>query len=65
MAQLRAESLRNKEDVLAIARQPMPKMIDIETLKKEQNYSTAALRLHYQQKDMSLWEDEDVFELLD
>lgn len=51
-------------DLLAIARQPIPKTIDLEKLKKEQGYSTEKLNAHYKNMDRSIWEGEDLMDVL-
>ena len=58
------ESEQEKEDPLAIARTPTPKSISLETLKKQQGYSIEKLNQTYAQLDRSIWEGEDIKELI-
>lgn len=53
-----------EDDLLMVAREPAPKYLSIETLKKEQNYNIEKLRTHYRTMDRSIWEGEDIVELM-
>ena len=53
-----------QEDALLIARAPTPAMVFLETLKKEQRYSMERLNQAYARLDRSIWEGEDIGELL-
>jgi len=52
------------KDCLAIAIVPVPISISLETLKKEQGYSMDKLNESYAQLDRSIWEGEDIEQLL-
>jgi len=60
------QSVKNpkREDPLSIARIPTPAFISLETLKKEQGYSMEKLNQTYAQLDRSIWEGEDMEQLL-
>lgn len=53
-----------EDDPLAIAREPMPQSLDLETLKQEQGYDGAAYSHWLQSHDHSVWADENFEELL-
>lgn len=49
-----------EEDPLALARLPTPDSVSLESLKKEQGYSTEKLCKAYASLDRSIWEGEDI-----
>jgi len=53
-----------ENDPLSIAREPMPKSLDLEILKREQGYDGAAYEHWLHSHDHSAWADEDFDELL-
>jgi len=53
-----------QENALLIARTPTPASVSLETLRKEQSYSMERLNQAYAHLDRSIWEGEDIGELL-
>jgi len=58
------EPEKDTEDLLAVAYEPVPDFIPVETLAKEQGYSNERLKAAYAGIDHSLFADEDMDELL-
>ena len=52
------------EELLAIGRTPMPEKLDLEELKREQNYDSKKLGIFLDNLDRSIWEGENQDELL-
>lgn len=53
-----------EEDPLAVAREPIPDYITIESLKKEQDYSIKKMNEFFDKTDRSIWAGEDLMEVL-
>ncbi len=53
-----------KEDFLAIAREPLPDYISVEKLKKEQGYNIEKLNYFYKNTNRSIWEGENLMDIL-
>ena len=58
------ENGHKKGGLLTLARLSMPNSISLKTLKKEQGYSTEKLRIAHSSLDRSIWEGEDIKELI-
>lgn len=52
-------------DVLIAAKEPIPETIDIEELARKQHYDSHTLAEHFRNLDRSIWEGEDLPELLE
>ncbi|MFK7982370.1 MAG: hypothetical protein AB8G86_20480 [Saprospiraceae bacterium] len=55
LPQFKQNYIQPIEDVLAIAKEPIPNYISLDTLKKEQGYSIKKMNLFYTNLDRSIW----------
>jgi len=55
----------DKPDVILAAKEPIPETIDVEELARDQRYDPNALAEHFRNLDRSIWEGEDLPELLE
>lgn len=64
LPQFKKNYIQPVEDVLAIAKEPIPNYISLDTLKKEQGYSVKKMNLFYTNLDRSIWGGESLEEVL-
>ena len=59
------DNYSNSNHLLDLARQPVPANIDLDQLKNEQGYSMSKIDSLFDSTDFSLWDDENVKDLLE